>query len=286
MSISSLSTKIGQLQKDLADLQKKFSQETKIENDKSRRIIQIQSSITKTTSSSTLQSKLREIQQRSDDIARIQLKKADISKKIADKNSQLLRAQIDLGKEQESEIRRAEQAQKRREQEALRHQKLITQELANQKRIAREALVISETYQPDTEFDVFISHASEDKDDFVRPLAVKLSEIGLRVWYDESTLKVGDSLRRKIDNGLARSRYGIVVLSSAFFIKNWPQYELDGMVAREMEGRKVILPIWHKVSKSEVLSFSPTLADKVAINSSLSSIEEIANQIMEVIGAP
>lgn len=286
MSISSLSTKIGQLQKDLADLQKKFSQETKVENDKSRRIIQIQSSITKTTSSSTLQSKLREIQQRSDEIARIQLKKADISKKIADKNSQLLRAQIDLGKEQESEIRRAEQAQKRREQEALRHQKLITQELANQKRIARETLVISETYQPDTEFDVFISHASEDKDDFVRPLAVKLSEIGLRVWYDESTLKVGDSLRRKIDHGLARSRYGIVVLSSAFFIKNWPQYELDGMVAREMEGRKVILPIWHKVSKSEVLSFSPTLADKVAINSSLSSIEEIANQIMEVIGAP
>ena len=286
MSISSLTAKIGQLQKDLAELQKKFEQETKTENDKSKRIAQIQSSITKTTSPATFQSKLREIHQRSDEIAKIQVKKADISKKIADKNSHLLKAQADLAKEQEAERRRADQAQKRREQESLRYQKLITQELALQKQIARQAERTYEAHQPEAEFDVFISHASEDKDDFVRPLAVKLSEVGLKVWYDESTLKVGDSLRRKIDHGLARSRYGIVVLSSAFFVKNWPQYELDGMVAREMEGRKVILPIWHKVSKSEVLSFSPTLADKVAINSSLSSMEEIADQISEVVGAP
>lgn len=285
MSISSLTARIGQLQKDLADLQKRFAQETKAENDKSKRIIQIQSSITKTTSLSTVQSKVREIQQRSDDIAKIQVKKADISKRIADKNSQLLKTQADLAKEQDAERRRVDQAQKRREQESLRYQKLITEELALQKQIARQAERTYETYQPDAEFDVFISHASEDKDDFVRPLAAKLSEIGLRVWYDESTLRVGDSLRRKIDHGLARSRYGIVVLSSAFFVKNWPQYELDGMVAREMEGRKVILPIWHKVSKSEVLSFSPALADKVAINSSLSSMEEIADQILEVVGA-
>ena len=72
-------------------------------------------------------------------------------------------------------------------------------------------------------------------------------------------LKVGDSLRRSIDRGLANSKYGVVVLSSAFFAKNWPQYELDGMVAREMNGVKVVLPIWHKVSKDEVLSYSPTL---------------------------
>lgn len=283
MSISSLTTKIGQLQKELADLQKKMSLETKSENDKFKRTIQIQSSITKSTSLSTIQSKQREIQRCSDDIAKIQVKKADISKKIADKNSQLLKAQTDLWKEQESERRRADQAQKRREQESLRHQQLITQELALQKQIAKDSVRIT-THQPDAEFDIFISHASEDKDDFVRPLASKLSEIGLRVWYDESTLKVGDSLRRKIDHGLARSRYGIVVLSSAFFIKNWPQYELDGMVAREMDGRKVILPIWHKVSKSEVLNFSPTLADKVAINSSISSMDEIVSQILEVVG--
>lgn len=283
MSISSLTAKIGQLQKELADLQKKISLETKSENDKFKRTIQIQSSITKSTSLSTIQSKQREIQRCADDIAKIQVKKADISKKIADKNSQLLKSQTDLWKEQENERRRADQAQKRREQESLRHQQLITQELALQKQIAKDSVRITDQ-QTDAEFDIFISHASEDKDDFVRPLASKLSETGLRVWYDESTLKVGDSLRRKIDHGLARSRYGIVVLSSAFFIKNWPQYELDGMVAREMDGRKVILPIWHKVSKSDVLNFSPTLADKVAINSSISSMDEIVSQILEVVG--
>ena len=82
---------------------------------------------------------------------------------------------------------------------------------------------------------------------------------------------------------MSQSKYGIVILSDAFFKKNWPQYELDGLIAREMAGEKVVLPIWHKVSKDEVISYSPTLADKVAINSSLSSIGEIVNQLSEVL---
>ena len=51
-------------------------------------------------------------------------------------------------------------------------------------------------------YDVFISHASEDKDEFVRPLANALMELGMKVWFDEMTLKIGDSLRQKIDNCL------------------------------------------------------------------------------------
>ena len=133
--------------------------------------------------------------------------------------------------------------------------------------------------------DLFISHASEDKDDFVRPLAEALTGLGLRVWYDEFQLRVGDSLRRSIDRGLANSKYGVVILSSSFFAKNWPQYELDGMVAREMDGVKVVLPIWHKVTKNEVMAYSPSLADKVALNSSLLAIEEIAKQLAEVVRA-
>lgn len=105
----------------------------------------------------------------------------------------------------------------------------------------------------------------------------------MKVWYDEFTLKVGDSLRRSIDGGLSNSRFGTVILSSSFFSKNWTQYELDGMTAKEMDGRKMILPIWHKVTKNEVMKFSPTLADKVALNSSIHSIEEIAQQIADVV---
>lgn len=132
-------------------------------------------------------------------------------------------------------------------------------------------------------FDVFISHATEDKEDLVRPLAHALKDQGLEVWYDEFELRLGDSLRRKIDHGLAQSRFGVVVLSKAFFSKNWPQYELDGLVTREMTGQQVILPLWHNISKDEVLKQSPSLADKVARNTADSSVAEIAAEIGEVI---
>ncbi|MBC8064574.1 MAG: toll/interleukin-1 receptor domain-containing protein, partial [Chlorobia bacterium] len=129
--------------------------------------------------------------------------------------------------------------------------------------------------------DAFISHASEDKDDFVRDLAKRLTDAGVTVWYDEQSLGVGDSLRRKIDEGLARSRFGIVILSTHFFKKEWPQRELDGLVALETAGRSRILPIWHKVSKDEVAAFSPTLADKVALNTAVLTIDEIVEKLVD-----
>jgi len=109
---------------------------------------------------------------------------------------------------------------------------------------------------------------------------------GLRVWYDEFELRLGDSLRRKIDAGLARSRFGVVVFSHSFFAKNWPQYELDGLVTREMTGAQVILPLWHRITKSEVIAQSPSLADKVARSTADFTIEEIAREIADVIRNP
>ena len=132
-------------------------------------------------------------------------------------------------------------------------------------------------------YDVFISHATENKDEIVRPLAEALIGQNLRVWYDEFELRIGDSLRRKIDAGLTQSRFGIVVLSHAFFEKNWPQYELDGLVTREMTGDQVILPLWHRITKEEIISHSPSLADKIARNTSNSTIAEIAQEIADVI---
>ena len=135
----------------------------------------------------------------------------------------------------------------------------------------------------DREFDVFISHAAEDKDAVVRPLAEALKEHGLDVWYDEFELRIGDSLRRKIDAGIARSRFGLVVLSPSFFAKSWPQYELDGLVTMSVSGKQVMLPVWHGISKDEVLQQSPTLADKVALRTSDYAITEIAKEIADVI---
>jgi hypothetical protein len=132
-------------------------------------------------------------------------------------------------------------------------------------------------------YDAFISHASEDKGDFVRPLAQALDEIGFDIWYDEFELKVGDSLRQSIDQGLVNSSYGIVILSKAFFEKNWPQYELNGLTAREIEGKKVILPIWYNIDKEDVLKYSPTLADKVALSNQKMTIDEIAEALADVL---
>lgn len=122
---------------------------------------------------------------------------------------------------------------------------------------------------PESGWDVFISHASEDKETIARPLADQLREKGLRVWFDAFTLTVGDSLRRSIDKGLAQSRFGIVILSEAFFQKQWPQLELDGLVARETAGLKIILPIWHDLDVQRVRMFSPLLADRLAVSTSI-----------------
>jgi predicted NACHT family NTPase len=133
--------------------------------------------------------------------------------------------------------------------------------------------------------DAFISHASEDKDDIVRPLAQALQQRGYDIWYDEFSLTLGDSLRRSIDRGLAGSKFGIVVLSPNFLTKEWPQRELDGLVAREIDGQKVILPIWHKISRGEILRYSPVLADKLAANTD-KGIDYIVSQIVQVLGSP
>jgi hypothetical protein len=134
-------------------------------------------------------------------------------------------------------------------------------------------------------WDTFISHASEDKDEVAKPLAEELQRRGLQVWYDEYSLRVGDSLRRKIDEGLAQSRFGIVILSPNFFAKEWPRRELDGLVAKEIGGQKVILPIWHNVSRADVEGFSPVLADRLGIPTTR-GLEVIIEELVSVIRPP
>ena len=130
-------------------------------------------------------------------------------------------------------------------------------------------------------WDAFISHAGEDKQTVARPLYQALTDLGVTVWFDEAELRIGDSLRRKIDQGLARSAFGIVIFSEAFFAKGWPQYELDGIVTRTVAGEQNLLPIWHKITKDEVRAQSPSLADKVARSTSEFSVSEIAHEIAE-----
>lgn len=132
-------------------------------------------------------------------------------------------------------------------------------------------------------WDVFVSHASEDKETFVRPLAVALRGLGVSVWYDEFSLRIGDSLSRSIDKGIANSLFGLVIVTPAFIEKPWPEYELRGLVAREIDEDRVILPVWHGVTRSQVLGFSPALADKVALETAALDAKEVAIRLLREI---
>ena len=96
----------------------------------------------------------------------------------------------------------------------------------------------------DTEhWDAFVSHASEDKQTFVRPLVEALGRLVVSLWYDEVSLKLGDSLSGSIDRGIAKSRNGIIVVSPAFLQKNWPEAELHALMTRRIEDKLKLLPI-------------------------------------------
>lgn len=131
------------------------------------------------------------------------------------------------------------------------------------------------------EWDVFISHASEDKAAVARPLASILAANGVSAWLDEAELILGDSLREKIDAGLSHSQFGVVVLSPPFFSKQWPQSELDGLLARESSS-KVVLPVWHNVTVDVVRSYSPILAGRLGV-STAQGISEVAKKVMQAI---
>ncbi len=99
----------------------------------------------------------------------------------------------------------------------------------------------------------------------MRPLAIARQTEGLNVWYDEFELKIGDSIRRKIDKGLANSRFRIVVLSKDSIKRGWTNYELDGIITKSLTGEQVVLPIGHNITKKEVIDFSPSLADSTRL---------------------
>ena len=118
----------------------------------------------------------------------------------------------------------------------------------------------------DKRWDFFICHAFQDAREIAKPLCDALNAKGLLSWYADYSLKAGDNIRPLIDFGLTRSRFGIVILSKQFLEMRWTQIELNDLASREVEGKKVILPVWHKIGFRDVYDYSPVLADRVAIS--------------------
>lgn len=131
--------------------------------------------------------------------------------------------------------------------------------------------------------DVFVCHASEDKA-FVSILVKALKKADIKVWYDNDTLQWGDGLRSSINRGLVNSRYGIVVFSKAFLKrKHWTEHELDGLFAKERNGSKVILPIWHGITDRELAKYSPAFADRVAMITTRDSVADIVRHLKDLL---
>jgi hypothetical protein len=114
----------------------------------------------------------------------------------------------------------------------------------------------------------FISHDSRDKESIARPIALNLQRKICPVWYDEFSLKVGDRLRESIETGLKECQRCILIVSKNFLANDgWTKNEFDSVFTREiLERRDVILPVWHGVTAQEVYEYSPTLANRFAIN--------------------
>ena len=211
-------------------------------------------------------------------LAGIKSKQSHLSRKRAQKNKNLIdyKARQSRG-EEKTRMKAADDERKlMREREA--HRRRMSIGMQRQGSLVAPEVIETETVKT---YDFFICHASEDKDDVVQELAEILRDKGAEVWYDTFELKVGSRLRREIDRrGLVNSRYGIVVVSSHFFAKDWPQRELDGLFSLDTQDQSKILPIWHKVTKDEVSERSPILAGILALNTGVQSIEEIADELM------
>ena len=277
---SASQSQISRLAKEIADLRKAEAQETRKEADIHAKINRAKDSIARTYNVSTLRNKEREIENCYKALSVVQKKRAEIASKIADKSKRLLSYEERQAREDEKERKRIAVEQKRLIRERKEHERSITYGI---ERRASPLRMPDSGIHTRKRYDFFISHASEDKDGFVRGLAEALQSRNVRVWYDEFILKVGDSLRQKIDFGLANSRFGVVILSKHFFKKEWAQKELDALSSLEASGEIRILPIWREISKDEVVKYSPLLSDKLALNTSIQSTEEIADELCKLI---
>ncbi len=235
-------------------------------------------------SPATIRQKTTEAERATKDANDAEKKRADLEKKLADTEVKITKTLEKVEKERASaqaeaiaDLRRTTQRSSDRFAPRRLGDAFEEQSLADATRSERAS-------RPPT--DVFLSHASEDKDAIARPLKDALEARGLSVWFDELKIRVGQSIRQEIERGIAGSRFGVVIVSPNFFAKQWTQAELDALFGKKMDsGENLILPIWHHVSKDEVQRQSPLLAGVLALNTAVSTVDEIADALVEAVQA-
>lgn len=277
MSVDYYQRSVNSLDKDIAALEKKKAEADKKYAELSSKISSTQKSITPRTSASIAASKLKQISGWESDRAKKSAESADLGKKLAEKRQKRNDANLKLQKAQQDE-------QKKQNREMKRMQESYESRIAQLQSMAIPSGVnISSAVdeQEDVQYDVFVSHAWEDKESFVEEFVQELQKLNLCVWYDKKQIKWGDSMRAKIDEGLRKSKFGVAVLSPDYIKegKYWTKAELDSLFQLESVNGKMLLPVWHNLTKKEVMAYSPIIAGKLAMNTASMTPAEIAAEL-------
>lgn len=276
MSVNLLLGQIKRLESDINGIHKKMDTQRSKEAKATEKMAKAQKKLLDTkTSSSMRNTAQRDYQSGSKDLTSAQSEKAKLTKQISDKSKSLNDKKSSLLKAQAKEREQYQKEIERLQKEALNKQKSQINDLINT--YPKEILL-------EKEYDVFISHASEDKTDFVEPLARALQAENIATWYDTDQIGWGHSIRQSIDKGLLNSRFCLVILSPNFLKKYWTNYELNGIFQKDASAEaSIILPIWHKVTRDEIQKANLTLTDMLALNSAVHSIEEIVESLKSLL---
>lgn len=280
MSVDQYQRMVNILDKEIADLEKKKALADKKAATEAKKASGV--SISKNASAATIKSKMRQIEGYNAASQKAEAESAGFQKKIADKRAKRNDAYQKLQKEQDREKKKEQQSIKRMQQSYER--KIAEMESGIlPKNVVEPRDPLEDNDIP--EYDVFVSHAWEDKESFVDEFVQALRDRGLQVWYDTTKMKWGDSMRAKIDEGLRHSRFGVAVLSPDYISegKYWTKAELDGLFQLESINGKMLLPIWHNLTKKQVMDFSPIIAGKLAMNTASLTPDEIADKLVELL---
>lgn len=284
MSVEQYQRTVNSLDKDIADLEKKKVAEDKKAAENHKKAARV--SISKNASASTIKSKMKQKEGYESTARKAESASADYAKKIADKRTKRNDAYLKLQKEEQSE--------RKKQEKSIANMKRVYEQRISELESARITTIEKEITDEDTsedtsfdelEYDVFVSHAWEDKEDFVDEFVQALNDRNIKVWYDKVKIKWGDSMRARIDDGLRKSKFGVAVLSPNYIAegKYWTKAELDGLFQLESINGKTLLPIWHNLTKKQVMAYSPIMASKLALTTAMMTAEEIADELLNML---
>ena len=272
-----LLSQVKSVETGITSINKKMDAQKLKESKAIEKMAKAQKKIMGAKTTSTANSAQREYQSASKNLTSAQAEQVKLSKQLADKSKILTTKRSDLVKAQAKEREQHQKSIEKLQQEAIATQKTQIQELIN--------IDTNNTFL-DKQYDVFISHATEDKEDFVEPLDRALQEAGISTWYDSDQIGWGQSIRQSIDKGLINSRFCLVILSPSFLKKYWTNYELNGIFQKDaISDGSLILPIWHNVTRDEIQKKNLTLTDMLAMNTAIHSTEDIVGALKELVDA-